>query len=1001
MAFLCAAGFGLFSLTRLPLERLPDVDFPVIAVITNYAGASPQDVETLITEPVERAVASVDNVERIRSTSRQGTSVVTIELGWGTDMDNAEIEVRKNLELFAEDVLPEDAPKPLTFTFNPRLAPVIFMSVNGPLDGHQLRRIASEQIEPYLTRIDGVASAEVIGGLEREILVELEPVWLQANGLSATRVVDALRGANLVVSSGAVDDGQQALAIQPTSELRSLEEIRDVVVGQRGGRAVHLREVAEVTDSFADQTHVITTNGRDSVQLAVRKQSDANTVQVAKAVRKALPSIQAQLPSGVELSPLFDESKSILRAVKNLRLTALQALLLTALVLLAFLRALRPSLITLIAIPTSVLFAFSVMDGLDVTLNLISMAGLALAVGMLVDNGIVVVEASFQHVERGVPAREAAIQGAREMSMPLVASTLTTVAVFAPMMLVDGIAKELFRDLVLTICVTLLSSLVVAVTMVPLMASRMLRSDGMNRGAFAQLTERYVRALDWSLSHRKTVLLGAALMFGGSLAAVPLLGTDFLPKSDVARVRLKAEAAPGISLSQLRSMMTTLEERVRGAAPEADAITADYGESEGFGAIFGGRSHVGSLRVRLPPVSDRTRGQQEIEAAVMRSVADIPGLDVEVGGGQMGVSGDDLEVKLYCEDLDTLRKYGFELEPLLAGLPEAADASVGLTRGSPQLGLQLDRERLRTVGLTAAATAAEVATHFRGTRATLFRDGGGEFAVRVRAKPDQRDDTDALRYLPIALPTGTTIPLGSVARLEEQLGPTDIERENQRRMTTVSVTASGMDLGALVKSAEAALSEATLPPGVSYAIGGSAESMRDSFFKLGLALVAALLLVYMVMASQFESLLEPFVIMFSVPLAVIGVVGALALTGTTLQVTALVGVILLGGVVVNNGIVLIDVIKRLRAEGQPVIQAALTAGRTRLRPILMTALTTILGMVPLSLGYGDGAETWAPMARAVVGGMVASTALTLFVIPVFYVTLSRDRRPPNAAPKAT
>lgn len=1011
MIYVCLAGFGIFSLTRLPLNRLPEVDLPIIAVITTYTGASPKDMETLVTEPIERAVASVENVENVQSTSRQGTSIVLIEFTWGTPMDAAETEVRKNLELYAGELLPDEATKPLTFAFDPSLAPVVFLAVDGPYDPHRLRTIAREQVQPSLGRLDGVAAAEVIGGLDREIQVLLKRHQLQTLEISPRQVVDALRAANVVVPSGSVDDGRQQLNLQPTGMFRSVPEIRDVVVGVRGGRQVLLSEVADVRDTFEEQTHVVTADGASAVMMAVRKQSDANTVQVAQTVGESLSDIERRLPEGVRVVPLFDQSEAIVRAISNLGFTGLQAFLLTGFVLLMFLRSWRTSLIAVIAVPSSILVGFTFMDALDVTLNLISMAGLALAIGMLVDNGIVVLEAAFQHVEKGETPRDAAIAGAKEMAMPLVASTLTTVVVFLPILLVEGIAGELFRDLVLSITVTLLCSLMIAATLVPLMASKLVGRD--HRSPTAMFLRRatgfldrigpvYGRALDWALRRRRTVLAGAVLLFALSVAAVPILGQDFLPKADVSEIEIELTAAPGTSLEQMHLLVGDVESAIAEGVPEAEVVTAEYGTSEGFSAMFGGSANTATLRIKLPPPKTRDRTQSEIEDALTSRFRNIPDVDVQMRGFDVGGASGDVTVKLFSQDLDQLATWGERLRDELAGVEGVRETRFSMIHGSPELQVTYDRERMRVLGINPGQVQSTLATYYQGVAATIFREGGDEFAVRVRAPRDSRRNLDDLRYLPVELPMGGTVPLSSVATIDDSLGSTDIEHENQRRMASVDIMASGSDLGAVTRAVEAKIDSIGLPEEVQYEIGGTAEDLRDAFFKLGMALAAALILVYMVLASQFESLLEPFVIMFTVPLAAIGVVGALLITGTTLQVTALVGVILLGGVVVNNGIVLVDVLKRRRAEGSELLDAALEAGRTRIRPILMTALTTILGMLPLAFGYGDGAETWAPMARAVVGGMIVSTLLTLFIIPILYVSITgwRDRRRERRAAKA-
>lgn len=1010
MIYLCLLGYGSFILYNLPLNRLPDVELPVIAVITTYTGASPSDVETLITAPIERAVSSVEGVENVRSTSRQGTSLVIIEFTWGRDMDDAETDVRKNIELFASDFLPDETSRPLTFAFDPSLAPVVFLGMEGTMDPHRLRTIAEEEVQPFLARLDGVAAAEVMGGLDRQIHVRLDPIWLQANGISPQQVVDALAAANVVVPSGAIDDGTQLLNIQPTSSFRTVEEIEDVVVGVRGLRAVRLAEVAEVIDGFEEETHVVSVDGESAVMVAVRKQSDANTVSVARAVREHLPELNARLPDGVRLVPVFDESDSILRAIGNLGDTAWQGFLLTGIVILAFLRSWRASLINIIAIPVSVVVGFVAMSMLGVTLNLVSLAGLVLAIGMVVDNATVVLEVTFQNLEQGMSPRKASIEATKEMTLPIVASTMTTVVVFLPILLVEGIAGELFRDMVLTITTSMVASLVVSVTLVPMMGAHVLGDDLST--PFAKFLTRitwfldrlgpaYDTSLRWSLAHPWTVLGLALAAFVASLAITPFLGQDFLPPTDNSDVRIEVTAAPGISIDEMRERIDGVEAVIRDEVPETRVIYTDYGQSEGFAAIFGSTANRGTIRLRLVPPRDRARSQREIEQALTRRFRDVPGMDLRIATfGLSGGAGGDIELKLFGDDLDELRRTGEMLRDRLGAIDGVVDTRFSMTSGNPELDVIFDREHMRNLGLTPAAVASTLAAYFSGIPAGVFREEGDEHVIRVRAPREYRADLDALRYLPIPLPAGGTIPLASISTVGDRLGATDIERENQRRLATVTLVGTGSDLGALTERIEADLRRADLPEGITWEIGGTAEDLRDAFFKLALALAASLCLVYMVMASQFESLLEPFVIMATVPLAIIGVVLALAMTGTSIQVTALVGVILLGGIVVNNGIILIEVLKRRRAEGHDLKEATLEAGRTRLRPILITAITTIVGMIPPAFGTGDGAEIWAPMSRAVVGGLTVSTVLTLFVVPVAYVLLAGwiDRRKARKKP---
>ncbi|MFY0526873.1 efflux RND transporter permease subunit [Archangium gephyra] len=1004
MVFLCLTILGVFTFSRLKLDMLPDIEFPLVAIITEYPGAGPDSIEQLVTRPIEAAMASVENVEDINSTSQQGTSLVMVKFAWGTNMQTAEQDVRKNLEIFAQDVLPEDVRRSLTFAFDPALQPVVFLTVNAPGTPHSVRTLAEDMVEPYLARIEGVASAEVIGGTKREIQVRLKPEWLEAYGISAQQVVASLRGANVMIPGGMLRQGRQELNISTNAEFQKVEQVREVVVGQKGGQRVHLRDVADVVDTFEEEASVVRADGRHAVMMAVRKQSDANTVQVARRVIKELEGLQKRMPEGVTLVRVFDQGLPITRALSNLSDSAVLSILLTAAVLLAFLRSWRTSSIVLVSIPLSLLATFAVMDFQGVTMNIISMAGLALAVGMLVDNSIVVLENIFTHLGRGKGPKEAAIDGTREMAMPIAASTLTTVAVFAPILFVPGLAGQLFRDMSLTICISLLASLLVALTLVPLMASLMALNAGQNRleRSMARLTawldplsERYARVLGRALRHRGKVLGATLLVFIAIMGLSPLLGVDFMPKTDNGELRFSVKANPGTSLWTTDELFKQVEAIVHEQVPEAEVVVSQFGGGEGFAALFGQNSYTGSVQVRLPPRSERERSQQEIEEALKEHFKGLAGLEVLPQQQGLAGAGGDVVVKVFGDDLMKVRAYGARLKSRLETMPGTANVTFSMEQGQPELKVELDREQIKLLGLAPAEVASTVSTYFLGTTATMFREDGDEYRVFVRAPREVREDLRRLRALPVSTPLGVTVPLETVAGIEQALGPTAIARENQRRLATINLSsAKGVALGTLIQRVNETIAAEGEEPGISTVVAGTAEDLADSFMALGLAFVVAVVLVYMVMASQFESLLEPFVILFSVPLAVAGVVLALVVSKTTMQVTALIGIILLAGVVVNNGIVLIDVLKTRRLEGHDLVLAAMEAGRSRLRPILMTTLTTVLGMVPLAFELGDGAEMWAPMARGVIGGMTVSTLLTLLVIPVAYVSLAGwvDRR---------
>jgi HAE1 family hydrophobic/amphiphilic exporter-1 len=1004
MIFLALTILGLFTFSRLKLDMLPDIEFPIVAVITQYPGAGPESIEQVVTKPIEEAMASVENVEDVFSESNQNFSLVLVKFTWGTDMDKAERDVRKNLEVYALDYLPDDVQRPLTFAFDPSMQPVVFMTVNAPGTSAAVRKLAEDEVEPFLARIPGVASAEVLGGTERQIQVRLRPEWLEAYKISAPQVVAALRGANVMIPGGNIDQGRQELSISTTAEFTSVDQIKDVTVGQRGGQPVYLKDIADVLDTFEEQTSVVRASSNEAVMVAVRKQSDANTVQVAKKVIAKLDELQKRLPEGASVKAVFDQAEPIELSIANLSSSAWLATLITALVLLAFLRSWRTSSIVLVSIPLSLVLTFAVMDFAGVTLNIISMAGLALAVGMLVDNSIVVLENIFNHQELGESHKEAAIKGTVEMAMPIVASTLTTVVVFAPILFVPGIAGQIFKDMSLTICISLMASLLIALTLVPLLASllgnekRNLVERWIAKATFwiDPMAEGYGRMLGWCLRHKKGTLLTAAAIFGISLALLPLMGVDFMAKNDDGNIQFSVKAAPGTSLWTTNEIFAEIEKIVREEVPEAKVQTSQFGAGEGLAALMGQSASSGSVRIRLPPRSERDRTVFDIEAVLRKRFEGIAGAEIRPTAHGMGaISGDgDVEVKVFADDYDTLVEYGSKLKAKLQTVPGITDVTFSKEQGKPELRVDLDRDQIKMLGLVPAEVASTISTYFLGTTATKYREGGDEYSIFVRAPRDVREDITRLRALPLVTPRGVTVPLETVAKIEPSLGPTSISHENKQRLGKVSMSADHIALGELTKRAEATVAQMGPVPGVSTTIAGTAEDMKESFQGLFWALLVAIVLVYMVMASQFESLLEPFVIILAVPLAFSGVIFALLLTHTTVQVTALVGMVLLAGVVVNNGIVLIDVLKNKRAAGEDLEVATVEAGRSRLRPILMTTLTTVFGMLPLAFEWGDGSEMWAPMARAVIGGMTLSTVLTLLVVPNIYVVLAgyADRR---------
>jgi hydrophobic/amphiphilic exporter-1 (mainly G- bacteria), HAE1 family len=1022
MIFIIVIGFGIFSLSRLRLDMYPDITFPMVGVVTQYEGAGPKEIEDLITRRIEGALTAVEGVKEVSSTSKQGASIVMVEFDWGTDLNQAEIDIRKNID-FIEGLLPEDAKDPIAFAFDPSMQPIVFMGLSGPYSEVKLREIAEEKVEPLLERLPGVASVDTVGGGKREILVQIDPRRLGAAKVTPQQVVTALRMDNVQLPGGTFDQGGWQFTIQTKGRFTSVKQIESTVVGLSGMVPVRLRDVATVTDGLREQTNLVRNNGRPGIMIIARKQSDANTVQAVRSLLKALPEVERKAGRGVKLSVIFDQGDFIEKSIGNLSSTAMIAFLIAFFVLLFFLRSLRSSLIVAGAIPISVVATFSIMDTAGLTLNIISMAGLALAIGMLVDNSIVVLENIYAHTESGEGGRAAATAGTKEVATAITASTLTTVVVFLPILFVPGIAGEMFGDMAVTICFSLAASLFVARTGIPLAASRLLRGrtaagdKGPIGRMLAGLTALYARLLAWCLRNRKKTLGLVTLVFAVSMGVGSTLETEFFPKTDNSIITMQIDGIEGSSLEQTDAAFRRMERIVERVVPERKALNVDIGSGEGFVALFAKGPHSGIMRIRLKDRAQRSRGQQEIEEDLRKRFNAIPGITATAMQPNFFGSAD-VVVEIYGHDLFKAREIGMKVKEIVEGVKGTRDVVFSLESGKPEYEVLLDRKRLAALGLNTAAVSASISTFYAGTLASVFREGGYEYDIRVRGPRTMRRDQRDLHNLSIVTPTGVTVPLASIANVRPSVGPAAIARKNQQRMVTVSCSVPGGNMGSVVKDLGVKLKAFPWPEDFNHYIGGQAEDFKESFLYLGLALLASILLVYMVMASQFESLLHPFLILFTIPLAMVGVVVSLGLTGTNLSVVALIGVLILVGLVVNNAIVLVDTInqyrQRKRAEReaggdevqpdapyrasshgasahQDLVDCVLEAGKRRLRPILMTALTTSLGLVPLAMEIGEGAESWSPMARAVIGGLASSTLLTLIVIPALYTSLESFR----------
>ncbi|MCF8241859.1 MAG: efflux RND transporter permease subunit [Melioribacteraceae bacterium] len=1002
MFYALVIGFSFFSFSQLKIDFFPDIQFPIAGVITNYNGVGPEDIENLITRPLEESVSSVKNIEKVSSQSFKGASIITCEFKFGTDMDQAELDLRKNIDLIRE-FLPDDASEPLVFVFDPSMSPILFMNLSSQYLGPaELRRLSEDKIEPLLERVEGVASVQTQGGLKRQINVNLNPTLLAAYSLSPDDVAAAIGMGSGLLPAGTIETESKNFNLRVFSEYSKIDQIMNTVVTVKGTDEILVKDVADVEDGYKESTTEVRADFGEGIMILITKQSDANTILTSEAVVAALPDIEERLPEGTRFNVIWDQSEFILRSINNLRNTALIAFVMAFIVIYIFLRNWRGSVIMGISIPVSVVATFAVLYATDLTLNIISMAGLALAVGMLVDNSIVVLENIYRHRELGEDRKQSAEFGAKEVGMAITASTLTTISVFLPVLFVPNITGQLFKDMVLTITFSLIVSLFVALTLVPMMSSNILKvASNNNNSSFGKLknrigkwiesmTVKYTKLLHWSLHHRKTVLGAVTALFIISIAISSTLGGEFLPKSDQGFINILIESPSGNSIEKTRLYVYELEDMVNDVLEEDElqSISIFFGNREGIGA-FGTTASTIEMFVRLTSVENRTRSQFEIQDLFRERLDNIPGITYIFQEGGAFSNEKDIEVKVIGFDIDGAINIANGLKSKMEKIEGLVDISMNIKETTPEMQIHLNKDMLNELKLSSLQVASNISTAIQGKVVSQYREAGDEYDIYVQFAKNYRNKKESLEEIQIAMPTGHMIPLREIAELEEAESTPTIFRENQSRFVSVGCGLSGTDLSTAVSEIEKVISDTPIPSEYQVIIGGTAEDQQEAFFYLGLAFMAAILLVYMIMAAQFESFVDPLIIMFTVPLSIIGVFIFLFITNTSLSVMALVGLVMLVGIAVNNGIVLVDYINQIRNKGVELFNAVEEASKARMRPVLMTAATTILGMVPLAIEMGSGAETWSPLARAVIGGLTTTTLLTLIVIPVLYIIFER------------
>ncbi len=1014
MACTIAILLGAIAFVEIPVDLMPEIEYPTISVNVRYEGVAPGEMETLVARPLEQTLASAPNVEEITSSSSEGRASVRVRFAYGINLDEAANDMRARIDR-RRSSLPDDIDPPTLYKFDVSQFPVMFLTVAAnDMDAKQLRHFTEKNIQYRIERVAGIAQARVSGGLRREVHVNLDLKKLRALNLSVSQIVRKLQRENLNRPVGPVREGDFEVLLRTQGEFQNVQDILNVGVATRNGVPVYIRDIATVEDSHEEIRYIVTVNGVPAVRMFVYKQSGANAVEVSEGVHREMAAIHADYPS-ITLDSPWDSANFIRASINNVKDATLIGGLLAILVLLFFLRSLSSTLIIGAAIPVSVIATFALMYFNGFTLNTVSFGGLALGVGMLVDNAIVVLENIFRLREKGKPPVEAAILGSRQVAMAITASTMTTIAVFVPVLFMQGMAAQTFQQLAWVVSFALFCSLMIALTVVPMLSSRFLRVGGSEtRGPLSpvtqwigdvqdRLTDRYGRVIGWSLSHRKVVVLSAMTLFAGAYSLSPLIGVELDPEVDEGQLDIDIELAPGTRVEVTDSVVQRLRGVIEENVPEARYIMTEAGSQSTWRAEG---TNSGELRVALVDQDQRDRSAAEIVNALRPLLQAEPGMLVRarVRGGIRGRGSgfgdaDRLSVEIRGHDIEMIQNLAEQARDAMAAIPGVLTPRISRRPGTPEMLVSVDRAKATSMGLDVSEVADTLETAIGGTRASMFREEGDEYDIVVRLREEDRLQLDQVEIIPIILPDGRMIQAQSILAMRRQEGPFEITRSDQQRIITVSATIAERDLGSVVNDLKPALAKIQRPRGYELRVGSEYEEQQKAFRQMTFAAILALILVYMVMASQFESMRDPFIILFSIPLAFVGIVLMLLLTDTTFNIQGFLGVIVLVGIVVNNAIVLLDYTNLLRREHDYSLrEAIITAGRRRLRPILMTTVTTVLGLAPMALGLGEGGELQAPMARVVIGGLTTSTLITLVVIPVIYMSLeqsterSRQRR---------
>ncbi|MDR1416917.1 MAG: efflux RND transporter permease subunit [Prevotellaceae bacterium] len=1010
LIFVGAVVLGIFSLQRLSIDLYPEMEIPYLSVITSYVGASAEDIEQNITRRMEDNLNTVSNLKKISSSSRENMSVVSLEFEWGTNLDEASNDVRDALGR-VESYLPDGADKPLIIKLSTSMMPIMTLSATADESYEGLYKMLDEKVANPINRIDGVGQVSIAGAPTREVQVNVDPQKMEAYRLTIEQLGQIIAAENANIPAGAMDIGSERMSLRVEGEFAQSSQIKDIVVANVGGREIRVSDIAVVRDTIKKMTVEETVNGHKAVRVVIMKQSGANTVAICEAVQKLLPELKRTLPADVDFNVFFDSSTHITDSINSLTETVAYAFVFVILVVLVFLGRWRATIIICLTIPLSLLTSFIYLMLTGGTLNIISLSSLSIAIGMVVDDAIVVLENITKHLERKARPNDAAVYGTNEVWLSVIAATLTIIAVFLPLTMLGGMAGIMFKQLGWIVTIVITTSVIAAVTITPMLSAKMLRykAEHTYKGlgivykpidyALAKIDTGYARLLGWVVHHKTMTIIASLLLFVASLLLLGQVPTDFMPNSDESRLTAKVELPVNFNLEQTSALAHQLEavfyDSCQGEI-KFISVSAGADDQAGFAALFG-NSGVNQISYNLTLVDrkDRQRTQDEIGEALRNIIKRVPEIEkYSVTGGGMGggMGSSTVDVKVYGYSFEQTNKVASELAEKMRSVPGARDVNMSREKMKVEMQVDFDRQKLAKFGANTATAAAYVRNRINGLTASLYREDGEEYDIVVRYDEPFRTSISDIQNILLYNSAGQAIRLSEVATVVERFTPPVIEREDRQRVVTVSAAlAPGAALGKVAAGARECLQQLDVPMGVDVAIAGAVEDQEESFNDMFTLMALIILLVYIVMAAQFESLSKPLIIMVSILFAFTGVFLALWITGTSLSLIALIGAIMLVGIVVKNGIVIVDFTNLQRERGIELNEAVVTSGKSRLRPVLMTSLTTILGMIPLAFGSGEGSEMWQPMGIAIIGGLTFSTLMTLLVVPALYSAFNFGR----------